>query len=61
MNNNLENSNFENLLQKSESNLIRDFLIKNGKEGKIFCPVSFEKNMEENNTKEESNDSKIDK
>ena len=41
--NSLENTDFENLLKENKSESIRDFLIENGKEGKVFCPIMFEK------------------
>ena len=40
---NLKDSNFEDLLIQNKSDSIRDFLIENGKEGKVFCPILFEK------------------
>jgi len=39
----LENSNFIETLRKNESKSINDFIIEYGKEGKPFCPISFEK------------------
>jgi hypothetical protein len=40
---NLNNAEFENLLLENKDESIRNFLIENGKEGKIYCPISFEK------------------
>lgn len=51
MENNLENSNFVNLLIKNESNSINEYILENGKEGKPFCPISFEKKDEEKDDK----------
>jgi hypothetical protein len=48
---NLENSNFKNLLYKNDQKEIQDFLLENGKEGKVFCPIYFEKNKEEEDGK----------
>jgi hypothetical protein len=42
----LENSNFIETLLKNESNSINEFIIEHGKEGKPFCPISFEKQEE---------------
>ena len=47
--NNLENSDFEKLLLENKDSDIREFLIENGKEGKTFCPISFEQKEGENN------------
>lgn len=47
MDNHLENSNFMKTLIKNESNSINEFIMENGKEGKPFCPISFEKQEEE--------------
>ena len=43
---NLEDSNFENLLFENNNDKIRDFLIENGKEGKPYCPILFDKEEE---------------
>ena len=51
---NLKDSNFENLLIQNKDESIRNFLIENGKEGKPFCPILFEK--KDNKEKETNND-----
>lgn len=43
MSNHLENSNFKNLLFENDNSKIRAFILENGKEGKPFCPIYFEK------------------
>ena len=46
---NLDNKDFEKILINNKADQIRDFLIENGKEGKIFCPIMFEKEEGEDN------------
>ena len=44
---NLKDNDFENLLLENNTDSIRDFLLENGKEGKVYCPISFEKQEDE--------------
>lgn len=39
---------FFELLRSNDKEKIKEFVLENGKEGKVFCPISFEK--EEGNT-----------
>jgi hypothetical protein len=39
----MENSEFLDILIKNDKDEIRNYVLENGKEGKSFCPISFEK------------------
>jgi hypothetical protein len=43
---NLEDDDFKKILFENNSDKIRDFLIQNGKEGKPYCPISFDRKEE---------------
>ena len=37
-----EESDFMNLLQLNDKDKIKNYVLENGKEGKTFCPISFD-------------------
>lgn len=43
----MQNSDLINILIKNDKEEIRKFVLENGKEGKPFCPISFEEDKDE--------------
>jgi len=44
----LEKEDLKNILYENDTDKIKDFVLENGKEGKVFCPIEFIKEDNKN-------------
>ena len=52
MDKNLDESDFLKLLRLNDKEKLKNYVFENGKEGKTFCPISFDTEEEDNEKRE---------